>query len=142
MAARHSSKLPIIRGVRISRKALDLARQIGAYDPYDLVPINCGLHSGFPPCCVAFWWLLWQKLADLPPDEADEADCTGVEEILDEYRDSMHDMGVGETECIPCPACALAGKIVKAKKCRCSAKIRAWERQQEEAVAGMEGEGI
>ena len=53
--------MPIV----MSEEALQLAMQIAAEEGrglsvFELRNIECGLHSGIPPCCVAFFDLHWK----------------------------------------------------------------------------------
>ena len=99
-----------------SPEAWALAQRVGG--PGGLVPliaIECGLHSGFAPCCVVFFTTLW-----LPSLFAGEH-----EELIEGYEVARMALGVGNVGYILCPACALAGKAVEPKPCpdRCPNRL-------------------
>ena len=58
--------------------------------------IRCGLHSGFPRCCIRFFLGPWSKMS------------------LVERRQYLQSPGPGY---VPCPACVAADNFVKAKSC-------------------------
>jgi hypothetical protein len=61
--------------------------------------IECGLHSGFPPCCVLYYMRvhLWKSHREMR-----------------KYTWAAGDLGFQH---IPCPDCLKDKKIVKAKNC-------------------------
>ena len=93
-------------------------RQIGDFDPDDptIRFVECGLHSGFPPCCVAFFVQVWwpanvmegrsRKLREV------RALVSNYRRVLDRMRDDYE-----HVEYIPCPDCVLSKRFVAMKKC-------------------------
>ena len=88
--------------------------------------IRCGLHSGFPVCCVAFWATVWRPMC-----QSDNRSITRIRDCLLEvigsiekargiswYSDYYDDCidGFGR---IPCPMCLLFSRNTYCKKCNC-----------------------
>ncbi len=65
--------------------------------------LACGLHSGFPPCCVAFFLML----------------AASPEHVSDEYREWFRGLSGRVFGYIPCPYHALWGKSIEARVCEC-----------------------
>jgi hypothetical protein len=92
--------MPIV----ISKEAQRFAGEIGTADVLDLMEIECGLHSGFPKCCILFFVKVWRSCRPTPPQS---------------YYSTMQALGVEPPGYIPCPTCLLAGNIVPVKPCAC-----------------------
>jgi hypothetical protein len=74
--------------------------------------VECGLHSGFPPCCIAFGWIYSSLLASATVDMSyDEMDA-----LRAPYHRLRGSRGLGY---YACPACLLRGNIVTVVKCGC-----------------------
>jgi hypothetical protein len=109
--------------VKLSKKAERLAKKLGVDDPFDLWSIECGLHSGYPACCVAFHVLIWQSLTQ--GEDSETEDCyLGLSETVDRYLGLID--AAGGTR-IQCPACLLKKRVVQVKKCDCLNTLRALE---------------
>jgi hypothetical protein len=96
--------MPII----ISRQAQEFGREVGANDCFELVDIECGLHSGIPKCCVLFFVKVWRHWMD---------EREGV--LMNSYWSTQRVLGINQPGYIPCPACLLAGNLVPIKECFC-----------------------
>lgn len=97
-------------------------------DGYLVHHVECGLHSGFPPCCIAFGWIYSSLLAV----KAVGLSYADMDDLRAPYR-SMR--GSRRADYYACPACLLGGNIVKAKKCRCHAEFAAHIRRELEETA-------
>lgn len=95
---------------------------------------TCGLHSGIPECCVAFYLTIWS-----PALYASEAFLAPIREafvrfspnteatnplfaFLDQYLYSVQHAGLSANRkigYIRCPACVLAKRVIKVKACDC-----------------------
>jgi hypothetical protein len=100
--------------VGISPEAWALAQRVGGPDGLvPLIAIECGLHSGYAPCCVVFFATVW-----LP--------FWRSHELNDQvhYLWALQSLGVNAGYVL-CPACALAGKAVEPKPCpdRCPHRL-------------------
>lgn len=75
--------------------------------------VKCGRHSGFKPCCVAWYSTIWQLIIKYP-------------EIRSEYTKFMRSgfSDKGHPGYIACPKCCLKEDFVKAKDCDCGDKLR------------------
>jgi hypothetical protein len=76
---------------------------------YDLPPgpqviqeVHCGLHSGFPDCCILFFVTFWASAPDA---------------VRDFYADLVSNLAVKRPGYIPCPRCLLGGDFVEVKRC-------------------------
>lgn len=66
--------------------------------------IKCGIHSGFPICCISFYSFLWRPVLIRYP-------------LLRSWHDALErDKGPGY---IRCPLCMLRRHIVDVKECVC-----------------------
>lgn len=99
--------------------ATAVARELGV-DPADrcaVAMIECGLHSGIPRCCVAFfvkvWWPYWVML-DEPPSRAKKT----AHVAFDEYSRWTTRPGY-----VPCPACVIDGNFVEVLPCECEQRL-------------------
>lgn len=98
----------------ISEKSKELAKSWGVTDELDLININCGLHSGFPDCCIMFFVMIYSKLS---------IKRSG-------YWDCHRYMNLHHWNYIPCPHCALTGNRVKVEKCNCRKIKREMEKMR------------
>lgn len=95
-----------------------LLRQIGDLDPDDgtIRLVECGLHSGFPPCCVVFfvqvWWPAHMLDGSSPALRKTRALMSDYQRVLRRVR-ADH----ARVSYIPCPDCVLSKKFVMMKKC-------------------------
>jgi hypothetical protein len=78
--------------------------------------IECGLHSGFPACCVAFFVKIWWPWATT-------IDALSVRRradaliAYDSYQQWTKQAGY-----VPCPRCALERKFVEVLPCDCASR--------------------
>jgi hypothetical protein len=88
-----------------------------AEDATDTVTINrveCGLHSGFPLCCIVFFVKLWGPVVMDTDDRW----------FYVSYHAMLAQLGVSAGY-IPCPRCALERSIVEVRPCNCTKRRRA-----------------
>jgi hypothetical protein len=91
--------------ILISKQAQMLAAKLGLFNVEILPSINCGLHSGFPECCVVFYvTMIWPENSVTDIYSNCEAAINGYE-LGPSYRQ--------------CPACLLSGRRVAVKECHC-----------------------
>lgn len=97
--------------------------------------VRCGLHSGFRPCCIAFFIKIWIRVT-AQYDPAREKYHKAAQEIMDAYFD--FELGYGCADNLPgyvvCPACMLKRRFVKVQPCACSKTARARRVEPEQAV--------
>ena len=95
-----------------TKKGLAFAKKIGVSRESltDLTHIECGLHSGYPRCCVLFYVKFWWPYH--AAWHAGRADLSGVAP----YRQTLDALKI-RAGYVPCPACALAENIVVPKPC-------------------------
>src|SRR5262249_7406902 len=116
LASERNHDMPIL----ISTEAQQFTKEIGRVcDDLELITIECGLHSGFPRCCVLFFVGVYWPLAEL-------AYHAGVEIArwpLASYRAAIDAAcGIERPGYIPCPSCLLARNFVTVKDCHCGRK--------------------
>ena len=93
-------------------------RQIGDLTPDDTAIhlVECGLHSGFPPCCVAFfvqvWWPTHMMEGRSPKLRETRALMSDYRRVLDRQRKDHSQLSY-----IPCPKCVLTKKFVTMRRC-------------------------
>lgn len=120
----------------IPQPVIDMMEMMGNPEPYNYNAwtVECGLHSGFKPCCIIFYVQVWcpstQDLIDFPllsvgedPDEI----VTAEHIIFTNYREMLHKWSQANKthiNYIPCPACFLARDFVTVKECDCYRKRR------------------
>ena len=79
--------------------------------------IECGLHSGFPACCVAFfvkvWWPWAAAIDQLPARAQAEA-----QDAYDTYQRWSTRPGY-----VPCPSCVVARRFVEVLPCDCEKRF-------------------
>lgn len=73
--------------------------------------IQCGIHSGFKPCCIAFFSLVAEPLYELKRFE-----------LARKIRERLVPRKLNKGY-IPCPLCIYRGSFVKPKKCPSSIHI-------------------
>jgi len=109
---------------------VDLLRRLGETSPTDgtIHNVDCGIHSGFPPCCITFFakgwdrWILAYSTLRAHGETREQllarADPLQREALLamDSYRD-MPLLGA-RVGYIPCPRCALLRDFVSPLRCR------------------------
>lgn len=99
--------------------ATEVARELGV-EPTDrsaMEMIECGLHSGLPKCCVAFfvkvWWPYWLLL-----DERLSLAKVDPHGSFDAYQKWTTRPGY-----VPCPRCVLDESFVEVLPCECELKF-------------------
>src|SRR4051812_36420967 len=95
--------MPVI----ISKSAQNFASEIVQPDAVSLWHIECGLHSGFPRCCIAFFVKVWWRVSD------------DNWKLIDSYRKMQQQFGVLESGYVMCPSCVLNKNVVEVKNCNC-----------------------
>lgn len=90
--------------------------------------VECGLHSGFPPCCIAFGWIYSSLLANATVDMSYEE----MDAVRAPYHKLRNNHGVGY---YACPACLLRRNIVTVRKCGCNDEYTAHVQRSLEATA-------
>jgi hypothetical protein len=88
-----------------------LLRKIGERRPSDrtIYWVDCGLHSGFPACCVAFFVKTWAPLKlSRRASKADRA-------ATDAYSAAL--CQVGQDGYVPCPDCFRIRRFVDVQEC-------------------------
>ena len=122
----------VAREVRVTaheKKVVALLRRLGETQPDDVTIYNvdCGLHSGFSACCIAFFvkvwdpWVLCVATLQAHGETRDQlmmrADPQQLDALIsiDRYQDMLGDLRVGY---IPCPRCALEEDFVTPRRCR------------------------
>lgn len=98
--------------------ARDLATELAVdlSDRITMETIECGLHSGFPRCCIAFfvktWRLLFVAINQAPRGEGARA-RRGYNAYLRQTRGTNY---------VPCPNCLSKRRFVNVKACDCEVK--------------------
>lgn len=109
----------------IPRKVAELAGTLGIpIRPWTMDEIRwleCGLHSGFPPCCVSFWVKVLSPACDEPDDTLGATICDSYFAAFDIAQEAHGDVGIGYR---PCYACLFARKFVKVLRCDCGTKLQ------------------
>ncbi len=108
----------------IPNEVFELADVMGIECPqaHELWTIECGLHSGFPYCCIIFFTMVWKPMMHELYDN--DGYFVSTSEIYNNYRrmlDSYKDKN-GHIGYVPCPACFLERNFVKVKQCDCRRK--------------------
>jgi hypothetical protein len=92
--------------------------------------VECGLHSGIPPCCV-----LWYAAECREAIMQAHADGNRVAmRRFDAYRDKVDRVaarrGIRGWGYVPCPLCLRSGRVVRLRRCptgpRMHSRIRSW----------------
>jgi len=80
--------------------------------------LKCGLHSGFPWCCILWFVFIWWPfmVSNLP-------NFLG-KRYQKWYRSRYKAFGVFGPQRIPCPFCALIRREAKVIKCDCGEVVR------------------
>ena len=107
-----------------------VAKSIGE-DPCDMsifMSIECGLHSGFPVCCIEFWVKTYKPIVTI----ADSLNAHGetFAELLNRasplqaaamgamgHHGKIVELAGLSPGYIPCPRCLVERKLVKVRKC-------------------------
>lgn len=117
-----------VEPVTVQEAVIAMLRRFGETAPDDATihSVDCGIHSGFAPCCIAFFvkvWSRWmrmtaslhahgetldQRLARSNPAQAEALHA------MQSYLRVVNDDGVGY---VPCPRCALDGDFVEPRPC-------------------------
>jgi hypothetical protein len=90
--------------------------------------VECGLHSGFPLCCIMFYVKIWAPWNSTLPDVCEEANfnLTKMQSILRRINPALERASeqqwayleqFGNHGYVRCPSCILSGKVVKVKAC-------------------------
>jgi hypothetical protein len=104
--------------IHLSSQALELGK-LFAKDEEDLLDIECGLHSGFPPCCVIFYITVWARSVGFKKDKS-SVDMFHFTQFCENYLTPVTRLtGLAVSGYVPCPACILARHFVTTKKCNC-----------------------
>lgn len=109
-----------------------LLRRLGETSPDDetIHNVHCGIHSGFPSCCIAFFVKIWKpfQLATLPTTNC----CASLEDHLEHatskekfalysIEDYLHFSDRSEIKrpisYVRCPHCVLDGVVVEPRSC-------------------------
>lgn len=105
----------------ITAEAVRFAQEVGVTDIHALKDITCGMHSGFPKCCILFFISVWRHymymLYDL--DTLPERTYRRSQALFTEFQEMLEAQGIGRAGYIPCPRCQLEKNIVKVKTCNC-----------------------
>jgi hypothetical protein len=96
MIATHSNEADVID--LVNRLGLDL------FDDRIVRMVRSGFQSGFPPCCISFFVLLWWHPAILLDGRSDDMVTSDYRRLLDQTR--TH--GKLKEGFVLCPACLLA----------------------------------
>ena len=93
-------------------KAVKLTKKLGEdhNDPIVVWNVECGLHSGFPECCIAFYMAVWWPVPKGNP-------------AIRAYLASL-DKLPAQPGYIPCPECLRRHRFVKVRRCRCALSSR------------------
>jgi hypothetical protein len=100
-----------------SAPVIELIEQMGEHphDPTTAHLVACGLHSGFPTCCIVFFVKFWWPMME------GDGDPDGIAR----YRAMMKSMGMVEGPgYIPCPRCLLERNFVGVRRCSCARRRR------------------
>ncbi len=101
--------------ILVSKAAQEFAKKVDREE--HVVEINCGLHSGFPECCILFYVTFWASLFTWSGDGSYRSAYAAGRYKL--YRRMMEQIAGRWVGYIPCPACLLARKFVEPKECSC-----------------------
>ena len=99
--------------------------------------IECGLHSGFPPCCVAFWTFGYNKLRfinEILPISS-IGSVTFKQWLSHNIKVKYLYFGKNKGNkyvfgYIPCPICLIRINKKTVKRCRCY-ELRKWKYKNE-----------
>jgi hypothetical protein len=95
--------------VIISKEAQELAVEIGDTSGWALRAIECGLHSGYPRCCVRYF--VEVRMPSYLSGQDDE--------WWDSYKAQLRATGVAPPGYVACPACLHSKNFVTSKACDC-----------------------
>lgn len=94
-----------------------LLRRLGgiSLDDATIRMVDCGLHSGFPACCVVFFVEVWWPANAIQQSRhARRSLRKQARAATDNYRDVFFPLGV---DYVPCPSCARARTFVSSRPC-------------------------
>jgi len=99
-----------------------LLRQIGDCAPDDATIriVDCGLHSGFPACCVAFFAKVWWPLhVAQRSSHARRKTRKQAAALIDNYHRALGQLRADRPhlEYVPCPRCLRSGDFVSMRPC-------------------------
>jgi hypothetical protein len=80
--------------------------------------IECGLHSGFPKCCIAFFVKVWWPWL-LAIDQLSTRARASAMPAFNTYQKWN-----GQPGYVPCPRCAIEKSFVKVIPCNCEEQIK------------------
>ncbi|MCE9566596.1 MAG: hypothetical protein K8U57_31625 [Planctomycetes bacterium] len=91
----------------------------------ELATIECGLHSGYPTCCIAFHQnVIWPASSDFQ-EWLDGAEPTTASESYCQYMDALaKSKVVYQSGYLPCWACFFAQRVLVPIPCSCGKKNR------------------
>jgi hypothetical protein len=105
--------------VSATARAKQVARELGV-DPADrdaMGMIECGLHSGLPRCCVAFfvkvWWPYWLAIDGLSSRARTDAHAAFA----------AYQRWTTRPGYVPCPRCVVDENFVEVLPCECELKL-------------------
>ena len=78
--------------------------------------IRCGIHSGFPPCCIAFFIGPWKLVSLIGRDHCSHNILWSTYWTLRTLSEELYN---NESRYIQCPICLARGKVIEAKDCNC-----------------------
>lgn len=78
--------------------------------------VECGVHSGFPSCCIAFFVKVWWPYA-LAIDGSSTRARADALTAYNAYQKWSTRPGY-----VPCPSCVVERKFVEVLPCDCEAK--------------------
>lgn len=78
--------------------------------------IRCGIHSGFPYCCIAFFIVPWKLISLLGRDHCSNNILWSAYWTLKLLAGELY---YNEARYIQCPICMIRGKFIRAKDCNC-----------------------
>ena len=105
MAARTATDVTT-RGARV----MTIIEKIGA-DPSAFGLVECGLHSGFPTCCIEFFVTVWHPWMLTNPRVL----SPDARRVMKTYETTIRrDVAPGY---VPCPSCLEARRFVTPRKC-------------------------
>jgi hypothetical protein len=122
------------RAAQVKRRGAAIIKIVEAIgeDPQDegvFKLVECGLHSGFPQCCIEFfvktYWPIMTVTSSMNAhgetleelfDRASLQQATALR-AMERYRTTVFKSRVIEPGYVPCPHCLSRGRFVKVKRC-------------------------
>lgn len=109
--------------------------EINKADAAAVRAVRCGLHSGFPLCCMMFYVKVYARWLSLVPDVCEQANFNfdNMQRLLRQidprfeehsalqwaYLDQSRGGKDGRIGYVRCPACILVNRSVKVRGCNC-----------------------